>query len=354
MTQKNHRARDALIEIGRKYSDAWRIAADFRSQRGQDGLPDWPAWCYLPMGGWYAVVSAATGQRTLTDLHDVTDVARLAALGAWRMTQGIYRFDPELYAAVIETPVEGDLPCDVLYLLPEWCVYIETPGMRWAGQPLHGVWAHLEHDANNGRSELRFLTDSDLGLYAIVLHLGDWPLDEAIRRAVDEAARQATYHQLTRALARIRQSDPAAELRPVLQPLMSLLLYLCAAGADLTRNGVPDQPANPQPVKTRRRGLQLFPAEKPALWDVGVRIGAALRAAYEQGQQEEPSAPTGRRVRAHVRRAHWHTILSGPRKRRDGSAIPATERRRELRWMPPIPVNVAELDTLPAVVRPVK
>ena len=31
-------------------------------------------------------------------------------LAAWRMTQGIYRIDPTLYAALSETPIAGDIP----------------------------------------------------------------------------------------------------------------------------------------------------------------------------------------------------------------------------------------------------
>ena len=81
----------------------------------------------------------------------ISDVARLAALGAWRVTQGIYRFDPDLYLAIIETSVDGDLPHDVLYRMPEWCVYVETPGMLWLGVQLHGFFAHLESDAKSSR-----------------------------------------------------------------------------------------------------------------------------------------------------------------------------------------------------------
>lgn len=349
--RKTHRAQEALSALAKRYPDAWAMADEFRAER--DGLPAWPDWCYLPMAGWYAIVSSAKRLPMLAALPDVADVARLAALGAWRMTRGIYRFDPALYAAVVETPLEGDLPSQVLERLPEWCVYIETPELTWSGQPLPGVWAHLEHDANTGQRELRLMTDSELGLWPIVIHLGDWPLNEAIERAVEQAARQAVQHQLTRELARLKDADPAAQLRPVLQPVLSLLLYLCTESADFTRRGQPDRPANPLPKKTKR-GWKLFQAGGPVEWDVGVRIGAALRAAYQQEQRGESGAPSGRQVRPHVRRAHWHTIVSGKRKREDGSEIPASERQRALRWLPPIPVNVADFDSLPATVRPVK
>ncbi len=82
--------------------------------------------------------------------------------------------------------------------------------------------------------------------------------------------------------------------------------------------------------------------------------GAALRRAYAQAETGSPAAPghsTG--IRGHVRRAHWHTILSGPRIA-DGAAIAPEQRKRDLRWMPPIAVALDDLDTLPATVRRVR
>ena len=83
-----------------------------------------------------------------------------------------------------------------------------------------------------------------------------------------------------------------------------------------------------------------------------MRLGAAIRDA--QARSHTADAGSGAGVRPHVRRAHWHTFLSGARLREDGSAIPSSARRRELRWMPPVPVNVRDLDELPAVIHPVQ
>jgi hypothetical protein len=66
------------------------------------------------------------------------------------MTQGIYRIDPDLYPALIAT-LAAKIPADVLTRLPEWCCYVETPGLRLPsrvpgtpGPRLHGVWARLD------------------------------------------------------------------------------------------------------------------------------------------------------------------------------------------------------------------
>ncbi len=125
-----------------------------------------------------------------------------------------------------------------------------------------------------------------------------------------------------------------------LQPMMSLLLYLCSENADYTR------PPRPTPKRTKR-GLRLFAPDKPYTWDVGVRIGAALRHAQDSPDHSDsdPGTATGRAtIRPHVRRAHWHTFWRGPY---------SGERESVLRWMPPIAVAV-DHNELPAVVHPVK
>jgi len=105
-----------LIAAGRLYPKAYRQADQFRADRGKGTLPAWPSWCYLPMAAWYAIVSEGKGP---LGFDRIGDVGRLAALGSWRVTQGIYRFDQDLYEAVRDTPLEGNLPAAILYRLPE-------------------------------------------------------------------------------------------------------------------------------------------------------------------------------------------------------------------------------------------
>ena len=82
---------------------------------------------------------------------------RSGALVARRVTQGIYRFDPTTFDALWKTPVAGDIPTEVLFHLPEWCVYIPTPDQTWQGANLNGFFAHLESDMNDRRTELRLV-----------------------------------------------------------------------------------------------------------------------------------------------------------------------------------------------------
>ena len=341
------RPRNHLIDAGRLYPQAWRMADQFRADRGTNGLPAWPEWCYLPMAAWYAVVSADIGVDRLGPQHlDVVgDVARLAALGAWRCTQGIYRFDPALYDAVRETPIGGDLPHDMLYRLPEWCIYIETPGLLWGASPLHGVFAHLEWDANTGRAELRLVMDSATALDPLPLHIGPWTLAESIHRMADVAAVQSVMAGVPVG----GRAEAISGVKQQLEPVISLLLYLCSEASEI---GTTDKrPANPQPKRTKA-GWRMFPAERLTTWEVGVRIGAALRRAYHAEQTGVGGTHAG--PRPHIRRAHWHGFRSGPTRREDGTEIPTGERQFALRWLPPIPVNVDDVADLPSTIRPVK
>lgn len=334
-----HRAREALIKLGRQYP-IWANVEQLRQAKEEMG---WPNWCYIPMGGWHAIAM----QHAPNPLEVSRLTSLFAALGAWRMTQGIYRFDPALYPALIETPISGDIPIDVLYQLPEWCIYIETPGLKLENTDVHGAWCHLEYDYNTKRHELRFLVDTDTDLYPIVLHLTKKSLDEALEETLNESEKQAK----AAGLGSLFSKGARETLKEILPPLLSLVLYICSQ-QEFTRRGTEDIPANPQPKKTKK-GWRVFPADGPLEWDVGVRIGAALRQAYQSEQSGGDGLPTGRQVRPHVRRAHWHTFVSGPRIAEDGSDIPADKRKRSLKWIPPIAVNVDSIDGMPSVIRKV-
>ena len=322
-----------LHAAGQMYPGAWKQSDDFRAGRGVD-LPDWPDWCYLPLAASYAIVSADAGVDRLSP-ELISDVARLNALSTWRLGQGIYRFDPSLYSALINTPVSGDLPCDVLYHLPEWCIYIELIDYEWQGDRVHGVFIHLEWDANSGRHELRLLIDAENDLFPVPIHLGKHSLPDAIDEALNVSRTWAATMGMT------LPDGTKTILHELLEPIMALLLYLCTEAADY---GDGDPPANPRPKKTKR-GWRMFPAEKPKQWDVGQRMGAALRRAYQQEQTGSGATHAG--TRAHIRRAHWHSYWTGPR---DG------EQTIKIRWLPPIEVAMDDTDpdAMPAVVRPVK
>lgn len=333
-----HPARAHLDAAGRRWPGLWAAADAIRVAHPQ--APE----CYIN-DYW----GAAALVDSIFDRDDEADISMLRGLNAleaarlgnplttlicWRMTQGIYRIDPALYDALISTPLDGDIPVDVLLRLPEWCIYIETPGLRVyrrAGgyADLRGAFVRIDVEDGGARNLVITLDIPEI----------DWLESQSIplRGTLDAA--------LDVALREWAQDVPAhvmEAMQSYTRPIINLALYICA-GSDTT--GKHGTPANPEPKRTKR-GWRLFGAEGVRMWDVGVRMGAALRRAYQAA--EMAPTPTGgghAAPRPHVRRAHWHTFLLGPR---------AGERRAEVRWLPPIAVNLDDVGDLPATIKPVR
>ncbi len=340
------RPRLLLDQITKAFPDAWKNADLFRADMGRDGLPEWPSFCFLPIAGWLSIAEACGTQAN--PLQQLGRVSELAALGAWRYTQGIYRFDPDLLAALVDTPLDGDLPQSILYRLPEWSVYVETPGLTYLGNPAHGFFAFLEHDVNTHKDELRLLIDCDDQLASMPVPIGPWAIRHALTQ-MSESARKNIEAAGGGSQVALPGTSHIAELSVAIAPFLSLLLYLCAENAEY-----PDgqRPSLPRPVKTKR-GPKLFAPAQARVWDMGVRIGAALRRARASSAtgngQGGHAAP-----RPHIRRAHWHGFRSGPIKDSQGVAIPTVARPFALKWLPPIPVSMDTPDDLPATIHPVR
>jgi hypothetical protein len=305
MSQQLHRAVEELHRVGREYPEAWKAYDQFREARRE--LGDWPEYAFCPMAAAYAVASGRGAGRVSPERG--TDIARLAALAAWRPTQGIYRYAPALLDALRSTPVAGDLPVEVLRHLPEWCVYVELARPGEGLGFLHGAWAHLEFDANTRHEELRLLLDSNDGLLPVALHLVG-TLDEALQAFATRARVEAVAMGLPDVTARAKLMR-MPELRPVLEPVVSVLLYLCAAAAELRDpRDAAHRPARPRGHRDKHVRLRCFAAERATVWETGTRLGAALELAQRQAREGE-STGTGPSVMPHIRRAHWHTYWVG-------------------------------------------
>ncbi len=337
-----HRARRILDAAGHAFPGVWDAFARVRQVAGVR-LPAIPATAFVPLGISYPLLDSLRSKG-----YDESVPVILTMLGAWRMTQGIYRFDPVILDALLATPITGRLPTELLDRLPEWCVYLETPFLTAHGSDVRGVWAMVDRDSSLG-DQLLVLFDYARdprrpGWHDDVL-LVPLPLADSFERSVallDEGLAGGTSANLDR-------TDLFAFVRATLPSVLSMLLYLCA-DADLDRDGrqvsLPsDRSTLPRPQRS---------ADAPVLWDVGTRMGAALRRAGYGPSSALPARPgAARSVRPHVRRAHWHTFLSGARQV-DGVPVAPADRKRDLRWVPPIAVNLPDAGALAATVRPVR
>ena len=294
----------------------------------------------------YSAMTTSQFENMLTTFH---------TLATWRISQGVYRFDPDVYAGVIDSAIGCEIPGDLLLRLPERGIFVETPGLPFtfnsgAETSIHGVWARIESIADTDEQVLvlqPLLASESVDRF---LHASRMPISGRIDRW-DEMAIDNTInvHAMNgRAVNRDEVKQTLGRAQIWTRPVLNLLLYLCSENAEIGNHG--RCPCNPVP-KSTRRGAYYFPPRQPTRWDVGVRLGAALRGARQAAS--ESSAGSMAQKRAHIRRAHWHGVRVGPAKRADGTPIPTSERRFELRWLPPIAVNIQSADDLPATIRAV-
>jgi len=359
------RPREHLVAFAKKYPGIWKIADTARAN-GVEAREKWPSYCFMPGSRWTMTLRKFYWD-TCPEVYEgmdprspesfsflyrkglTADWIVLAVLGTWRMTQGIYRFDADVYREIVDTPVSGDIPCSILQKMPEWCVYIPTTGLSASGEEIHGFFATHEWFAGQQQEMLCLMPDTaNHCLVSLQLPLGNYPLSEALNRSLDERRKMSL--QLGGVQDTVAKEARFAAMFPVANAALSLLLYLCSQAAEY---GGDRRPANPQPKRVKNGLARYFPPDKPTTWDVGVRMGAALRQAYAQAKSEGAPVSHGS-PRAHVRRAHWHGYHVGPMKTPTGDPIAPDQREFELQWLPPIPVNVTDLDDLPATIRAVE
>ena len=124
--------------------------------RGQSSTK-WPSWCYAPIELVRALlVGAAENSGIRNPKPLLTDLVAVAMLAAWRMTQGIYVFDPDVQHDIWNTQVSGDIPSDVLFHLPEWCCFVSAP-MRVFDEEALGFLVSLNSDSERLPPELWLL-----------------------------------------------------------------------------------------------------------------------------------------------------------------------------------------------------
>jgi hypothetical protein len=331
-----------------------------RAKRGK-GLPAWPDWCFLPLAGAAALVAA--NPLGATKLRGPA-IGIVGAVAAWRATQGVYRLDPAMFDALWQTPLTGKLPSTLFSRLPEWCCYIQcpTPVALFRPKPgtppailLHGWFVHLEWDAKEHHTELRLALDIDdapdsiMGLLPYALHIGDWDLEESIRISTQYALREIDRYDVTAAMLDVAGRQAAKEalgdlsgsgfLAAVLAPIISVTLYLCSVNADISGRVGAFPPERP-PLTRTKHGPRLFPPSQPQVWDVGFRMGAALRAGTHVRTSTDPLGNRSHHAppRVHIRRSHWHLFWTGK-----GRTVPL------VRWLHPILVGGNTEDLIASV-----
>jgi hypothetical protein len=256
----------------RRFPETGQKVNQFR----QEGIPGyylgWPHWCFLPPACFGIIVEDALGGAA-SEEDIALSMPVLATLATWRYTQGIYRLGPVFMAELTETPLIGAMPVERFHHLPQWCVYVETPGMAWFGEPVHGFWAHMAWNVETHAETLVILLDKGLELRMCLLDVGPWSIREGVQRGFGYTKQ---FSPQARAAEWVDSTDMGS-IADALTPFVAIVLYLCSETPDIMHEHMPGlRPTNPQAKKTRH-GLKLFPPAKPTVWRVGEKAGAVLR-----------------------------------------------------------------------------
>lgn len=331
-----HPALVALDEFGGKYPGIWEYVDALRARESSE-LDSLPSWCFLSIGASEFLMQLVRQEADLS-IAGYGDSMSLNALAAWRVTKGIYSFDPDVFDAVVNSPVTGVLPFEVLCRLPEWCVYVETPNLSFQGQSIEGIWAHLEWDVQMQGSSLHITAPSTTYVNHIRIALNNCTLQQAVGHGIQFDVNGIENRMNTERLC----AD--------IEPFVSLLLYVCSQTSEIGDGRT--CPKNPEP-KVVRKVPRLFQAKRLTLWNVGIRMGAKLRISGVTTRTNGGGSHGS--PRPHIRRAHWQGFRSGPRKDQQGFLIPVSARDLYVKWLPPMLINepAAGVQMLPATVRAV-
>lgn len=248
------------------------------------------------------------------------EAERIAPVCSWALGQGIYRVDPDLSHAVIETKLPDIFPLDIFSKLPEYCIYTETPhdlyekiGLFNGPAPrIHGFFAYINDSGTMEFPILKIAMDMDNGIYSVPIKLDPHlTLKDAISLfKEDERNKDVLLKKI---------SDVAAE---TLAPLLSLLLYICSDKPEIDNLREPGTAPHRVEPKKVKKGFRFFVPHEPRIWVIGEKTGKAIRK-YVSGDG------LSKAKRPHLRRAHWHGYWHGKKGLQEFRPV----------WLSPIAVN---------------
>lgn len=244
----------------------------------------------------------------------------------WRQTKLIYEFDKTL---VEELTAQTDLAVarEMLKRLPFECAYIMTPNLfSYNDEPVDGFMCLKRHDV----LQILFVAwnrkDGTTNEGLLDIHLDAKTLEESDKLSQEASVRRGL----------ISEHAPSTHTG---NGIIQLLLYLCAANADVQERR-PTASVEKTPKASDKRPVRH--------WDVGIRVGATIKhnRSYAAKTQHAERGKQHARPRPHLRRGHWSHFWTGKRD--------SADRERVLKWIEPVYINANSPDDLPTTIHKVK
>lgn len=326
---------ELVKKISDRYPGCWDYIESMREDRGTD-LPNWDDDCYIPIAGTLAIT--AQGSKDLQSLLNgstVLDAGLMAALAPWRIYKQIFEFAYETEELLLNQAEDCRVPIETLQNLPYPCIYIRTRTIH----RLDGFFAHIEHDAKDGRKELRLTVIKDNGeCYPLIIHLvPNGTILDGIRGAKAESTRVSK--SLGDVIARRfeKEGERLEDLILLAAPLVQLVLYVCAQNKEVELD--PNQEKIYRAPKEKRFIRDKYSEIRK--YNCGEEIAQQIRRSYRQGQvnytylKDAGASGSGTPKRPHVRRGHWHHYWTGK----------ADDKKIILKWQPPTFIHGDETES---------
>ena len=244
----------------------------------------------------------------------------------WRQTKLIYEFDKTL---VEELNAQTDLAVasEMLKRLPFECAYIMAPNLfSYNDEPVDGFMCLKRHDV----LQILFVAwnrkDGTTNEGLLDIHLDSKTLEESDKLSQEASVRRGL----------ISEHAPSTHTG---NGIIQLLLYLCAANADIQER---------RPTRSTKKTSKTTDKRPVRHWDVGVRVGATIKRnrSYTVRTAQHADHKQHARPRPHLRRGHWSHFWTGKRDSKD--------RERILKWIEPVYINADSPDDLPTTIHKVK
>lgn len=336
-----------LIQVGKEFPNIWKDIDTFIEKYNSC----WPEWCFLPSTANIWNAKSDDGSEPTVDLSELQSA--IPCLAAWRTTQGIFTFDNDVLEALWNTSIEGMIPTDVLDYLPHWCVYVDTGGRECDFGILRGFFAHRDYSVVTRYSytdtmvvilDIQAQSGEDILLPFSFHKKSTYGCTPTIERVIAlYMEKQSGWYLSTNGSMSEKEAFKSrfkSGWEEILPGVFSLLLALCNENGALKKvDGDFELPKPPSPKKTKK-GLRYYPPNQPTAWEGAWRIGAAIRVAKHELNGSDQCG-NGKKIRACIRRAHWHSYWTGPM---------FGERKIIVKWLQPTFINVdSPRDLIPVV-----
>lgn len=268
---------------------------------------------------------------------DNTDVATLEALYSWRKYKEIYSFDSDLANMLMASASdEFKIPMSAMLSVPYPAFYVQIDGKNDLGMKGffcnfdYLVWGNMDTDKLEKQFTFNFFGIYDNMNLACPLIIRD---GITIKESID---------YLRELFTEDKDFDPKIldMATDFISKAMQLVLYICAANADINENIQQKQITRKSTETNIKDALR-----EVRKWDVGYRIGPIIRKSTDEVQIHEQRAAMNHKTspkRPHVRKGHFHHYWVGSKSDNSQALV--------LKWVAPMFINTALNEELPAVV----